>query len=97
MQFLFFIHLLFDNQFSLIILNRIILLINLRRILNKKLFIFIISYYYFNEKFPLEVDIILLLFYFQKKNIEMIFNFQKKNFPYLSFNKSNYSKVPIYQ
>lgn len=39
------------------------------------------------------MDIILLLFYFQKKNIEMTFNFQKKNFPYLSFNKSNYSKV----
>lgn len=34
------------------------------------------------------MDIILLLFYFQKKNIEMTFNFQKKNFPYLSFNDS---------
>lgn len=36
-------------------------------------------------------DIIIL---FSEKKILKTFNFQRKNFPYLSLNKSNYSKVP---
>lgn len=72
MQFSFFIRLLFDNQFSFIILTRIILSINLRKILNKK-FVLLYSFHIIISMKNFLSKWMMLLFYFQKKkNIENI-------------------------